>query len=139
MTIATLQSVALTFSLYWYVWWYDLVMHFLGGMFSVLLAVWFCFFSGYTPFSRPTALLRFVVLSAIVIGGGWEVFERVFGSTWSPEGYYLDTGIDIVMDTSGGIVAYLLFLLPERAKVPEKGELAPTVGADAPALIVNRS
>src|SRR3989338_7090653 len=110
VTVAALHAVALVFSLYWFYWWYDLVQHFLGGAFCALFAVLVCFFSGYMRLERPTtaALIRFAVLAAVCIGFGWELFERVLGHSWSPEGYYLDTGIDIVMDTLGGLAGALL-------------------------------
>lgn len=110
--ISVLHAVAMAFSLYWQWWWYDLTVHFLGGAFAALLIAWFFFFSGYTTLRLPnqSRLLWFAILGVLAIGGGWELFERLLGHSWSPEGYWLDTGIDIVMDVLGGLGAYVLFL-----------------------------
>ncbi len=125
IVIVALHGTALAYALYWYWWWYDLVLHFLGGVFSTLVAVWFCFFSGYTAFKvpSPARLLRFAILSAILIGLGWELFERFLGHSWSPEGYYLDTGIDLVMDTLGGLTGFLVFFRKPAALPENEGRL----------------
>ncbi|HEY4508106.1 MAG TPA: hypothetical protein VJJ55_00430, partial [Candidatus Paceibacterota bacterium] len=47
--IALMQSAAIVFSLYWTLWWYDILLHFLGGIFIGLLVLWVRFLSGYFP------------------------------------------------------------------------------------------
>ncbi|KKU77609.1 MAG: hypothetical protein UY03_C0012G0005 [Parcubacteria group bacterium GW2011_GWA2_47_64] len=111
--IAALQFTALTFHLYWTFWWYDIIVHFLGGTFSGLLILWLCFFSGYFGTPRiPSKVLVFwfIVLSALAVGIGWEVFERALVVTSSIEGYYLDTILDVIFDVIGGIVAFRFFI-----------------------------
>ena len=110
VVIVVLHYAALSYSLYWHFWWYDLIVHFFGGIFAGVLVAWILFFSGYLEKISITTKSLFLasVVGAIVIGVGWEVFERLIGHTWSPEGYWLDTGIDIVMDILGGILGFLL-------------------------------
>lgn len=110
--IATLQFTALTFHLYWIFWWYDIIVHFLGGMFVGLLIFWLRFFSEYFGIQKIPSEGRvfwFMVLATLAIGVGWEVFERVLGVTSSIEGYYLDTTLDVVFDFIGSIVAFHFF------------------------------
>lgn len=108
--VSALHAGALSYSLYWHFWWYDLIVHFFGGVFAGLLVAWAVFFSGYVKRIHITTKSLFLasIAGAIIIGVGWEVFERLIGHTWSPEGYWLDTGIDIVMDILGGILGFLL-------------------------------
>lgn len=110
--IAAMNFLAISFHLYWMFWWYDIILHFLGGIFVGLLVLWLRFFSGYLGTSRipsTTSVLFFVVVATLSIGIGWEVFERVLGDTWSLEGYWLDTALDVILDFLGSLVAFGFF------------------------------
>lgn len=110
--IAVLHIAATIFYLYWEFWWYDMLLHFLGGMFIGLLVLWLRFFSGYisTPaFLSARHAFLFTLFWLVVIGIGWEAFERALGHTWSLEGYWLDTSIDVALDIIGGVVGFLFF------------------------------
>jgi hypothetical protein len=54
-------------------------------------------------------VLCFVLVVTLVVGIGWEVFERLLGHTWSVEGYWLDTSVDVVLDLLGGVAAFSYF------------------------------
>ncbi len=108
--VAALHLTASIFDLYWRLWWLDIPAHLLGGIFAGLLAVWILFFSGYLPPRAPSwrALFSSAILGAIIIGAGWEVFERMLGLVASPFfGYALDTAKDLLVDTLGGFAAAL--------------------------------
>lgn len=110
--IVVMHLAATALHLYWTIWWYDIIVHFLGGAFAGLLILWLRFFSGY--FGSPLIpskmqLLCFVALATLAVGVGWEVFERVLGHTWSVEGYWLDTILDVILDLLGSIIAFLFF------------------------------
>lgn len=110
--IAVLHIAATLFYLYWELWWYDMLLHFLGGVFIALLVLWFCFFSGYVSAPASFSVRRvffFTLFWLTVIGIGWEVFERALGHTWSVEGYWLDTSVDVALDIIGGVVGFLFF------------------------------
>jgi len=116
--VAMLHGLAIAYSLYWHFSWFDMLSHLFGGAFVSLLAVWLWFFSGYLgthPLPGRQALFWITVISALAIGIGWEVFERALGHTWSPEGYWLDTCIDIIADTIGGIIVGILLAGAHRA------------------------
>ncbi len=111
LLVALLHGLAFAYVLYWKLSWFDNFPHFFGGMFVSLLSVWLWYFSGYLgvyPLPKLRTLFWYTVLSAFVIGVGWEVFERVLNLTWSPEGYWLDTSMDVLSDVLGGVVSYFL-------------------------------
>ncbi|MDO8619845.1 MAG: hypothetical protein Q7R64_00655 [bacterium] len=107
--LTALHTSALVFALYWRWWWFDLLTHFLGGVFVALLLLWFFFFSGYTrvPAPRQSVLFLALVGGTLLIGVGWEAFESVVGLTWSPEGYWFDTIVDVCMDFIGALLVYV--------------------------------
>lgn len=99
-----LNYVALTFYLYWSLWWYDSMMHFLGGLTLGVLAVWFW---NVEKHSLRAFLLIFITV--MLLGGVWEVFEYVFDIAGTARGtlnYWKDTIHDMVMDGLGAVLAY---------------------------------
>ncbi len=113
LIVALLHIGATVFYLYWTLWWYDMVVHFLGGVFIGLLTLWMVFFSEYLGTHRMSSratVLIIMLLGTLGIGIGWEIFERLLGHTWSVEGYWLDTGIDLFLDSAGGLVGFFFFM-----------------------------
>ncbi len=111
LLVALLHGAALAFFLYWKISWFDILPHFFGGMFASLLSVWVWYFSGYLgahPLPKLRTLFVQFLLSAFVIGVGWEVFERVLNLMWSPEGYWTDSSLDVAFDVLGGVVSFFL-------------------------------
>jgi hypothetical protein len=110
--IAVLHYLALQFFLYWSVWWFDIPMHFLGGLWVALFASWFFFFSGFVyrnvELLGKTKIFLITIASVIVVGVLWEVWE-VWADLVSMDdiGYFFDTALDLIMDTLGGIVAFI--------------------------------
>jgi hypothetical protein len=92
---------------YWYytIWYFDIIMHFLGGYWVGLLAAYL--FAWDAP-TAPSVLkiLGFVLL----VGVGWEFFE-IFSDKIASVNYFFlsDTLSDILFDFLGGTGA-LLFL-----------------------------
>lgn len=107
--IALLHIVALEFHLYWLFWWFDMLTHFLGGLWVSLISIWFVFFSGIESFKlvrNKKNVFFTAIISVIIIGVLWEAFE--FFSDFPTEiNYYKDTAIDIVMDIFGSLVGFL--------------------------------
>ncbi len=100
---AAVHYVAVIASLYWYHWWFDIMMHFWGGL-LVALGV-----HTLSTFSRlhflPNAKTVFTVLIIMMIG--WEAFELVAG-LWDPETYLTDTLKDVLVGFGGGLLAHSL-------------------------------
>ena len=106
--------VAMHFSFYWYFWWADIVMHSWGGV-LVGLGVHVLASLSSVP---VRATLPWVVTALLVATLSWEVFERSFG-LFNPDGYLLDTSIDILLGFTGGILAHL-FLSRKVASIPSE-------------------
>ena len=81
--------------IFWRYVWFDLPMHFLGGLSLGALAV------GLLHAHKPRAFALGLLLAFIA----WEVFEYVFGLP-KEANYAFDTGIDLVMDALGALLAY---------------------------------
>ena len=96
--LAFLQQVALAEYLYWRWWWFDILMHFLGGILVGGIGV-------VIANVLKTPVLPTLLVTLVVIGIGWEVFEYAFGlydGGWD----LVDTSIDLIMDTLGALLVY---------------------------------
>lgn len=118
--VGVLQVVALKFFLYWTIWWFDIVMHFLGGFWIALIVLWF-----YKAFTRNEARsdhgYLLALLGVIVVGVAWEVFEVVAGLTDAEENYAVDTIVDLIMDTVGALVAAYIVFRKSIIEVTDRG------------------
>lgn len=99
------NTVILKLHLYYSVWWIDMVMHFLGGL-------WVGLFFLYVFYTREwfSNKVLAVILSVLLIGLLWEVFELFIGiiakESFSPS----DTLSDLFFDMAGGALAVFYFL-----------------------------
>ena len=92
-------------------WWFDIPMHVLGGMFLALCAG-ALFFNKLRRLSRSETVVT-ALLFVLVIGIGWELFEYVVQIfiKGSPELANIPDSIkDILMDIIGGGVASVFVL-----------------------------
>lgn len=109
LLVGLLNLIATYFYLYWTVWWFDMVEHFLAGacvaMASVLV---YYFYNKQQPLSFRT-IVMIAIASSLIVGITWELYELSFQITYLSDGldYYLDTGSDLLMDISGGILGAL--------------------------------
>lgn len=110
--IAILHRVALELYLYWTLWWFDILMHFLGGLWVGLSVLWLVFLSGYIkriPFGRVQALV-ITIVSVFVVATSWEVFE-LWSGILTDDSYFFDTSIDLGMGVLGAMSGYLYIFL----------------------------
>jgi len=117
--IFLLHSFALYYSLYWRIWWFDNVLHFLGGAWLAFVAAWFVFYSKKAKDIRlpfPVFLLVAVSFAALV-GVGWEIFEfcvDFLTGKGAVAGFnqigLQDTMGDLFFDLLGGLLAGLAFI-----------------------------
>ncbi len=98
-----LNTIGTSLYLYWTVIWFDMIMHFLGGLFVSLF-----FFSLFSFFRSGLSYVEKLVLGlvfSILVGLVWEYYELIIGvADLRDVGYWPDTGMDIVMDTLGALV-----------------------------------
>lgn len=98
-----LNTLGTTLYLYWTVIWFDMIMHFLGGLFVSLF--FFSLFSFFRSGLSYTEKLVLGLVFSVLVGLVWEYYELIVGVTDLAEvGYWPDTGMDIVMDTLGALV-----------------------------------
>jgi len=83
---------------YFYFWWFDILMHFMGGLILGLLLFWIATRIGHRGSDR--ALFLKVLVVVLVIAVGWEVFEYMH-DIYGKGNYVLDTTGDIIMAVIG--------------------------------------
>lgn len=111
--IAISNAIAIHYHLYYHLWWLDIPMHVVGGLWVALLAL-----TGYySPRVREPkrhgdpAALRIAVLSALVIGLAWELFEFSLDAMIVFGPYDMsDTLNDLLNDVTGAAFAALIFV-----------------------------
>lgn len=110
--IAFLHQVAVQFYLYWVLPRFDVPMHFLGGFWIGLTALWVYYISdwGFSFFHKTNKTMLFATcLTVLTVGLGWEVFEYSIGLTTVGIADQIDTTKDIIMDLIGAVSAFLYF------------------------------
>lgn len=108
LLIAALHFVASAYYLYWSVWWFDILMHFLGGLFIGASALWLFYFEVPAPLRLRLSAFATAFAAVAAVGVSWEIFEKVVGA-YQPENYTLDTTLDLAMDVVGMLAAYLIY------------------------------
>lgn len=94
------------FGFYNDIWWYDIMMHMLGGIGIALSAYWFLKTISKNKIDKNIGI-KIIVLT-IVAGLLWEGIEAYYDIASAPFGsraYYLDTFKDLIDDTIGGFIA----------------------------------
>ncbi len=109
LAVMVLDRVAQINYLYWTYWWYDIMMHFLGGFLVAGVALWV-----FVRFSKGDArdarrALYVAIATGIIVGVGWECFEFIFkvpqvGVT----NLAADTALDLVMDVVGASAVWVV-------------------------------
>ena len=105
--IAVLQYFATQYFWYWEYWWFDIIMHFLGGFFIALFVYWLLRNEWKNLITRVYEFWLVLVL-VLIVGVAWEVFEFMFDA-YNARNYTLDTTLDMLMDGVGALAAYLIY------------------------------
>ena len=97
--VALLYVFGYQYSLLWRFWWYDILLHTLGGIGIGLFAVRLSIFFG------TSRQVSYAIAGALLIGAGWEVFEYSLGLPRSVFfNYAVDTTKDMLMDVTGALI-----------------------------------
>lgn len=111
--VFVMNALALLFSWYWIFWWFDMPMHFLGGLFLGGLGVYAFiqyFLKKNTVLWKPYTWFKNVFLFVICISVAWELYEFIVDQLFkNGQPNVIDTLSDLFFDTAGGMTA-LLFL-----------------------------
>ncbi len=101
---------------YWYssVWWFDMPMHYLGGLFLGFFVLGLVL---HTPLGKNERKVTyydhilFLFAGILAFGLLWEVFEYVIDINTTQNGFnMLDTLSDIMFDCAGGFTFVLYYL-----------------------------
>jgi len=113
--LAVAHMMAEVYYLYWVFGWYDIMTHFLGGLWVGMAFLWIWYLSGYVgEIKAPDKKALYIALLAgLVIGILWEGYEYIvwiWSGTGLPQNYIPDTTLDIVVDILGAFLGYFVFL-----------------------------
>ncbi len=95
---------------YWYysIWYFDIIMHFLGGFWLALVAVYL-----FKPTNNFLQSIPRLLLFVLVLGLGWEVFEFLFNNYLAQNYFdFWDSLSDVLFDVIGGLCAILYLHVP---------------------------
>lgn len=115
LVILLLQVIASYFYWYWRIWWFDMLMHFAGGLWVGLSILWLYFLSGRIvmfPQNKTISPIVVGVVAVLCVAILWEVFEYLVQVLF-PQGTpydILDTLSDIFFGFLGGTAASFVFL-----------------------------
>ncbi|MCR4274538.1 MAG: hypothetical protein NUW02_00595 [Candidatus Campbellbacteria bacterium] len=103
-----LNEIAQVNFYYWTFWWYDIMMHFLGGFVVSGVGLWA--FVRFTPasYTQIQQMLYVALGTGIVIGISWEFFEYLNGMYVAQTNIVTDTAGDLIMDCIGSITSWLM-------------------------------
>lgn len=112
--LLSLHVAAEIFHLYWIFPWFDILTHFIGGVWIGHATLWLLYGSVYMRPREWSAkqAFKYVLLAILCIGIAWELYEvLVHLIQYIPfeRGYVVDTVTDVVMDTLGSITSYLYY------------------------------
>jgi hypothetical protein len=112
--IVILHILALFFSWYWSIWWYDIVVHTLGGVWVGGIALWLYFIYKDIYTNKNISKLMIIAVSLLVtllIGVLWEVFEFSLDTfiVFQPNDL-VDTASDIGSDIVGSLLVSFYFI-----------------------------
>ncbi len=103
LIFASTHGIAVSASLYWYYWWFDILMHFWGGL---LIALGVTTLATFRRFDFKSSY-RLVFLTSVALVIVWELFEWIIGVV-SPQEYWIDTSIDMFLGIFGATVGYVM-------------------------------
>lgn len=105
MVAGFLDFLGFTFHLFWSLHYFDSLVHFIAGITVGMGSLWLLTLT--TKQITKQNIFNTAVTGAIIVGVIWEIFELTNGITLLSDGihYVTDTGADLIMDVTGGIVA----------------------------------
>jgi hypothetical protein len=123
LVVGALHLVAVIHHLYWSIYEFDSVVHFLAGAALSAFFLWLYFYSGFfNPHKRTLA--KFLVVSifgTMFLGVLWEIYELVFGQTMvSKIDYPYDTMMDLIMSFLGSVAMCFYAYIKEEKNLPHE-------------------
>lgn len=101
------------FHLYFLIWWLDIPVHILGGLWVALLTLVLYYHSEYVSHKdhSPLFALAIAICSALIVGLMWEIYEFVVDRALEINDMQLGDSLkDLCDDLLGGIIAGVIFI-----------------------------
>ncbi|KKT39663.1 hypothetical protein A2W54_01625 [Candidatus Giovannonibacteria bacterium RIFCSPHIGHO2_02_43_13] len=116
--IMALQATGLWYNFPFLFWWFDIIMHFLGGFWIYISARTLIKYFNFNMIGEHDGFYSFIIFIGFVALTGvlWEFFELVLDRYLIHNGYsflpgvYEDTLSDLFFDLLGGTIAFLIYL-----------------------------
>jgi len=107
--VAFFNWVGLINNYYGDIWWYDIPMHFFGGLWAVMFLMW-SLSTQYGKNLLKYLCLKNILIFAIAVGFLWEILELIldFENIYR-QGYPFDTFMDLIMDFLGGLMGSIFY------------------------------
>lgn len=95
---------------FWYslIWYFDMIMHFLGGLWVGLFFIYVVSFK--KSISYGINIFLNIIIATLIIGLLWELYEYYLNIVSGTDFILADTISDLLFDLFGSIVAILYFL-----------------------------
>lgn len=102
--IGIMDYIGVKFYLFWPSGYYDIPMHFLGGLWISLVFLWI--WSKFKNLILFKEIFNKIIIIVMIVGILWEIFEIIVGATSLSDGifYWKDTFGDLTMDFIGGFI-----------------------------------
>ncbi len=107
LVIWAIFIIGYEFSLNYFFWWYDCILHFLSGGCVAMGTIWL--WDYFFPTNNKHKLILVGFIGTLIVGLIWEIFEIHYGLTFLSDGiiYIRDTASDLLLDVCGGYFATL--------------------------------
>jgi len=116
LIVGVLHAVATFYHLYWSIYEFDSLVHFIGGAALSLFFLWLYFFSGFfnPPKRNLVKFLLISILGTMLISVLWESYELIFRQTMVQKvDYPYDLTMDLMMDLFGAVAGCLYAYIRE--------------------------
>lgn len=108
VVVGVLNYIATIYHLYWSIYEFDGVVHFLAGAAFSLFFLWLYFFSGFFN-PQKISLAKFLLISILgtmFVAVSWEIYELTLGEALIQKSEYpYDTMMDLLMGFFGAVAA----------------------------------
>lgn len=94
---------------YWYssIWWFDLMMHFLGGLWLGLFFIWYDY-ENFVELNFNKKNLLNLIYFVLFVGIAWEIYEILVNILFAQNSFdAIDTFTDLIADTFGGVIIFI--------------------------------
>jgi len=126
LLLAVVNGRAMYFHLFYHYWWFDIPMHFIGGLWLAFIALAYYYsprLAEPKPHGDPSVLI-IGVLFALFVGLAWELFEFSLDTfvTFAPHDMN-DTLNDLLNDMIGAVFASEIFVTEKFNSLQSKNNV----------------